>query len=149
MPEGFSPRDFYYLLPELVLTGGALLLLVLAAILPRRSDRWLSWFTLAVLAAAALALPAADGVNLTVARGLVAVDGFAFFFKMLFLLAAGLTVAMSSHYLTLEGVRPGEYYLVSCDLGYVHGRRHRSHTLFTAETLGLPRSKSWPVPPSK
>jgi NADH-quinone oxidoreductase subunit N len=112
MPEGFSPRDFYYLLPELVLTGGALLLLVLAAILPRRSDRWLSWFTLAVLAAAAIALPAADGVNLTVARGLVAVDGFAFFFKMLFLLAAGLTVAMSSHYLTLEGVRPGEYYFL-------------------------------------
>jgi NADH-quinone oxidoreductase subunit N len=112
MPEGFSPRDFYYLLPELVLTGGALLLLVLAAILPRRSDRWLSWFTLAVLAAAAIALPAADGVNLTVARGLVAVDGFAFFFKMLFLLAAGLTVAMSSRYLTLEGVRPGEYYFL-------------------------------------
>jgi NADH-quinone oxidoreductase subunit N len=112
MPEGFSPRDFYYLLPELVLTGGALLLLVLAAILPRRFDRWLSWFTLAVLAAAAIALPAADGVNLTVARGLVAVDGFAFFFKMLFLLAAGLTVAMSSRYLAVEGVRPGEYYFL-------------------------------------
>jgi NADH-quinone oxidoreductase subunit N len=112
MPEGFSPRDFYYLLPELVLTGGALLLLVLAAIVPRRSDRWLSWFTLAVLAAAAIALPAADGVNLTVARGLVAVDGFAFFFKMLFLLAAGLTVAMSSRYLAVEGVRPGEYYFL-------------------------------------
>ena len=112
MPEGFSPRDFYYLLPELVLAGGALLLLVLAAIVPRRSDRWLSWFTLAVLAAAAFALPAADGVNVTVARGLVAVDGFAFFFKILFLLAAGLTVAMSSRYLAVEGVRPGEYYFL-------------------------------------
>ena len=112
MPEGFSSRDFYYLLPELVLTAGSLLLLVLAAILPRRSDRWLWWFTLAVLAAAGLALPAADGVNLTVARGLVAVDGFAFFFKILFLLAAGLTVAMSSRYLAVEGVRPGEYYFL-------------------------------------
>jgi len=108
MPEGFSSHDFYYLRPELVLTAGSLMLLVIDAILPRRSDRWLSWFTMAVLAAAGLSLPAADGVNATVARGLVAVDAFAFFFKILFLLAAGLTVAMSSRYLTVEGVRPGE-----------------------------------------
>ena len=112
MPEGFSSSDFYYLLPELVLTAGSLLLLVFDAILTRRSDRWLWWFTIAVLAAAGLTLPAADGVNTTVARGLVAVDGFAFFFKILFLLAAALTVAMSSRYLTVEGVRPGEYYFL-------------------------------------
>jgi NADH-quinone oxidoreductase subunit N len=109
MPEGFPSHDFFYLLPELVLTAGSLLLLVVAAILPRRLDRWVSWIALAVLVAAAVALPAADGVNVTVARGLVAVDGFAFFFKVLFLVAAGLTIAMSSRYLTVEGVRPGEY----------------------------------------
>jgi NADH-quinone oxidoreductase subunit N len=109
MPEGFSSHDFYYLRPELVLTAGSLMLLVIDAVLPRRSDRWLSWFTMAVLAAAGLALPAADGVNVTVARGLIAVDGFAFFFQILFLLAAALTVAMSSRYLTVEGVRPGDY----------------------------------------
>jgi NADH-quinone oxidoreductase subunit N len=109
MPEGFRLHDAFYLLPELVLTAGSLLLLAASAIVPRRLDRWLSWLALAVLVAAAMALPAADGVNATVARGLVAVDGFAFFFKLLFLLAAGLTIAMSSRYLTVEGVRPGEY----------------------------------------
>jgi len=115
MPEGLTARDFYYLLPELVLTAGSLMLLVLGAVLPRRFDHFVSWFTIAVIAAAGLALPAADGVNVTVARGLVAVDGFAFFFKVLFLLAAALTIAMSPRYLSVEGARPAEYYfLIVC-----------------------------------
>jgi len=115
MPPGFTAADFYYLLPELVLTAGSLLVLILDVSLPRRWSRSLSWFTVAVLGGAAAALLAADGVTVTVARGLVAVDGFALFFKLLFLLAAALTVAMSPRYLSTEGVRPGEYYfLVLC-----------------------------------
>jgi NADH-quinone oxidoreductase subunit N len=115
MPPGLTSRDFYYLLPELVLTGGALLLLVVDVLLPRQRRRALAWVAMGVLAAAAVSLIAVDGVNTTVARGLVAVDGFAFFFKVLFLLAAALTVAMSSRYLAVEGVRPGEYYfLILC-----------------------------------
>ena len=52
---------------------------------------------------------------MTVARGLVAVDGFALFFKLLFLVSAALTVLMSPRYLSLRGRRPGEYYfLVLC-----------------------------------
>ena len=114
MPAGLTARDFYYLLPELVLTAGACLLLVVDVMLPR-SRRVLAWVTIAILAGAGVALMAVDGVNTTVARGLVAVDGFAFFFKILFLLAAVLTVAMSSRYLAVEGVRPGEYYfLILC-----------------------------------
>jgi NADH-quinone oxidoreductase subunit N len=111
MPPGISPVDFYYLLPELVLTAGSVLLLVLDVSLPRR-ERWLSWFTLAVLAGAAVALLAADGVTVTVAGGLVAVDGFALFFKLLFLFSAALTVGMSPRYLAIEKVRPGEYYFL-------------------------------------
>ena len=114
MPPGFAWRDFYYLLPELVLAAGACVLLVVDVLLPR-SRRALAWVTIGVLAAAALSLMAIDGVNTTVARGLVAIDGFAFFFKILFLFAATLTVAMSSRYLAVEGVRPGEYYfLILC-----------------------------------
>ncbi len=112
MPPGLSPVDFYYLLPELVLTAGSLVVLVLDVTLPRRWERSLSWFTIAVLGLAAVALPAADGVTVTVAGGLVAVDGFAFFFKLLFLFSAALTVGMSPGYLSLEGVRPGEYYFL-------------------------------------
>lgn len=109
MPAGFGRADFYYLLPELVLAAGSLVVIAVDAVLPRRLDRVLPWITLGVLAGSALALLATDGVTATVARGLVAIDGFAFFFNVLFLLAASLTVAMSPRYLAVEGVRPGEY----------------------------------------
>ncbi len=112
MPDGLSGSDFYYLLPEIVLTAGALLVVILDALLPKRLDRVLSWVTLGVLAACGLSLLATDGVSATVARGLVAVDGFAFFFNILFVLAAALTVAMSPRYLTVEGVSPGAYYFL-------------------------------------
>src|SRR4051812_15577021 len=119
MPAGFPLSDFRYLLPQIVLTAGALLVLLLDVLLPRRWERVLPWFTLLVLAGAGLALLATDGSNMTVARGLVAVDGFAFFFDLLFILAAAMTVAMSPRYLGVEGVRPGEYnfLILSATLG--------------------------------
>ncbi len=112
MPAGIGGADFYYLLPEIVLAAGALAVILLDAFLPRRLALSLSWVALAVLAGTAAALLATDGVNTTVARGLVAIDGFAFFFNLLFVLAAALAVAMSPRYLAVEGVRPGEYYFL-------------------------------------
>jgi len=126
MPPGFQPIDFLYLLPELIIAAGALLVLALDVLLPRSSsgpsadtppvvDRVLAYLTVATLAAAALALAPSAGLNLTIARGLLAVDGFALFFKVLFLVSAAITVMMSSQYLLLEGARTGEYYfLVLC-----------------------------------
>jgi NADH-quinone oxidoreductase subunit N len=125
MPPGYSSADFYYLLPELIVTVGAMLVLALDVLLPRRTvmqpdaaplaDRVLSWTALATLAAAGAALAPAAGQNLTIARGLLAIDGFGLFFKVLFLGAAAVTVLMSGRYLRLEGAKPGEYYfLVLC-----------------------------------
>ena len=37
MPPGISSSDFYYILPELVLTAGALLVLIADVLLPRGS----------------------------------------------------------------------------------------------------------------
>ena len=55
------------------------------------------------------------GSHVTVSRGLVSVDPFAFFFKAVFLLAAAMTLLMSVHYLDVEGSRHGEYvFLVLC-----------------------------------
>jgi len=115
MPAGFSAQDFYYLLPELVLTGGALLLLIVDVFTPRERHGLLVWLSVAVLAATGAALAPTAGVNLTVAKGLVAVDTFAFFFKVVFLLAAAITLLMSARYLEIEGARAGEYcFLVLC-----------------------------------
>jgi NADH-quinone oxidoreductase subunit N len=116
MPPGItlSLSDFYYILPELVLTAGALLVLVADVLLPR-GNRMLTWITMGVLAATMISLAPFTGTRVEVARGLIAVDEFALFFKVVFLFAAMLTVLMSARYLEVEGASPGEYYfLILC-----------------------------------
>src|SRR3954470_15616403 len=114
MPAGISTTDFYYILPELVLTAGALLVLVADVLLPRGSKA-LAVVTLLVLGATAASLVPFAGTQVEVAHGLLAVDSFALFFKVIFLIAAIMTVLMSERYLEVEGASPGEYYfLILC-----------------------------------
>jgi NADH-quinone oxidoreductase subunit N len=114
MPPGVSLSDFYYLLPEIVLTTGSLIVLIADVMLPR-GNRVLPWLTVGVLAATGVALVPFAGVRVEIANGLLAVDQFAFFFKVLFLIAAAMTVMMSVRYLEIEGASPGEYYfLILC-----------------------------------
>ncbi len=115
MPAGISLSDFYYILPELVLTAGALLGVVVDVLLPPRSGRPLAWVTLLVLGATAAALVPFVDTHVEVANGLLAIDRFALFFKIVFLASAALTVLMSVRYLEIEGASPGEYYfLILC-----------------------------------
>lgn len=51
MPVGINLSDFYYLLPEIVLTVGALVLLMADLMVPRDRQSILAGVTLAVLAA--------------------------------------------------------------------------------------------------
>jgi NADH-quinone oxidoreductase subunit N len=114
MPAGISTTDFYYILPELVLTVGALVVLISDVLLPRGS-KTLVWITMAALVATMVSLLPFSSTHVEVAKGLIAVDQFAFFFKFVFLVAAALTVLMSVRYLELEGASPGEYYfLILC-----------------------------------
>jgi len=114
MPAGFSAADFYNILPELLLTGGALLVLVADLIWPRRARMALG-LTLATLAVTGGALLSFAGVDTTASRGLLAIDAFALFFKGVFVLAAAVTVLMSPRFLAVEGIRVGEYYfLILC-----------------------------------
>jgi NADH-quinone oxidoreductase subunit N len=114
MPAGLSTSDFYYILPELVLTAGSLVVLIADVLMPR-AHKALAIVTLLALAATAVSLVPFAHTNVQVANGLLAVDGFALFFKVLFLAAAALTVLMSMRYLEIEGVSPGEYYfLILC-----------------------------------
>ena len=116
MPPGVSLSDFYNILPELVLTGGALLVLIADVLLPKDKRAALAWVTLLALAATAAALVPFRHAHLEVAHGLLAVDQFALFFKVIFLGAAAITVLMSIRYLAVEGAAsPGEYYfLILC-----------------------------------
>jgi NADH-quinone oxidoreductase subunit N len=115
MPPGISASDFYYILPEIVLTAGALLVLVVDVILPQPKRGALAWVSLGVLAATFYSLLPFASTHVEVAHGLIAVDGFALFFDAVFLVAAAITVLMSVRYLEIEGASPGEYYfLILC-----------------------------------
>jgi NADH-quinone oxidoreductase subunit N len=116
MPPGIAASDFYYILPELVLTAGALIVLVADVLLPKKSRGPLAWITLLALGATAAALVPFGSTHVEVAHGLLAVDRFALFFKIVFLMAAAITVLMSIPYLRVEGATsPGEYYfLILC-----------------------------------
>ena len=110
-----SFTDFYYLLPEIVLTVGALILLMADLIVPRDRQSVLAWVALAVLAATGAALVPVADAHVQISHGLIAVDRFALFFKVIFLGSAALTVLMSVRYLEVEGTRAGEYYfLILC-----------------------------------
>jgi NADH-quinone oxidoreductase subunit N len=116
MPAGLSLSDFYYILPELVLTAGALIVLIADVLLPRGSNRALASVTLLVIVATLVSLVPFVGTHVEVAHGLLAVDRFALFFKIVFLVAAAITVLMSGRYLEIERVSAaGEYYfLILC-----------------------------------
>ena len=119
MPPGISTSDFYYILPELVLTAGSLLVLVVDVLLLKRTRHAtgaiLGWVSMGVLAATFVALAPFTATQVEVAHGLIAVDRFALFFKVVFLIAAALTILMSMRYLDVEGASPGEFYfLILC-----------------------------------
>jgi NADH-quinone oxidoreductase subunit N len=118
MPAGISTSDFYYILPELVITAGSLLVLIVDVLMGRggkSSASALGWVTLAVIAATSYSLTPFAHTRVEVANGLIAVDGFGLFFKVVFLIAAAITVLISIKYLQIEGASPGEYYfLILC-----------------------------------
>src|SRR3954470_7887872 len=100
MPAGLSTSDFYYILPELVLTGGALVVLIADVLLPR-GNKALGWIAMLAIGATLAALAPFTSTHVEVAHGLLAVDRFAVFFKVLFLGAAALTVLISMKYLEI------------------------------------------------
>ncbi|MEP7310419.1 MAG: NADH-quinone oxidoreductase subunit N [Acidobacteriota bacterium] len=114
MPPGISSSDFYYILPELVMTAGALLVLIVD-VLVARGSKLLPAVTLLAIGATLVSLLPFANTHVEVAHGLIAVDRFALFFKVVFLGSAAFTVLMSVRYLEIEGASPGEYYfLILC-----------------------------------
>jgi NADH-quinone oxidoreductase subunit N len=119
MTIGYTAADFALLAPELVLTAATLVVLLADAFIPRARHAIVAWLSLAGLALTAVAVLAVAGEHTTVARGMIAVDGFGAFFKILFLISAVFTILMSPRYLEVEGARPGTYYflILSATLG--------------------------------
>jgi NADH-quinone oxidoreductase subunit N len=109
LPPGLSPADFYYLLPEIVLTIGSMIVLLADIYVPRERRGVLTGMSVAVLAATALAILAIGNPHVTISRGLLSIDAFGMYFKLLFLGAAALTLMMSGPYLAVEATPAGAY----------------------------------------
>jgi NADH-quinone oxidoreductase subunit N len=113
--ELYSVRDLNLIVPELIMTVGACLALVMEVLLPYKKSRWVGYFALASIALAALSLVVtwtSYGANfpLTGFYGMVRIDGFAVVFKLIFLLGAALTISVSMRYLDIESEQRGEFY---------------------------------------
>jgi NADH-quinone oxidoreductase subunit N len=96
--------------PWLTLTVTAILILVLDALSPKGRKVCFSWLALAGLAVAALQTIGLWGQRGTDFAGMVYLDNFAFFFYLIFILGAALTVLISRPYLEDYGKNLGEYY---------------------------------------
>ncbi len=117
----FSVADLRLIAPELILTVCACVALVMEVVLPKRQSRWTGYFALASFLLAAVSviilgrdflLPTSDIAPAAMSGfyDTIRIDGFAVIFKLIFLLAAALTVALSLRYLDVEGEQRGEYY---------------------------------------
>jgi len=98
------------MLPMLVVTGTALLVLILDPLLkPEQHDR-LAHLSLLGIVAAGLAQLSRWGQPEVVFGGMLAADTFGQFFTLLFLLVGGLTILISLPYVHQAGMDHGEYY---------------------------------------
>jgi NADH-quinone oxidoreductase subunit N len=106
-------RDLIGILPELVLGGAFLLLMLLDLVIPPSRRTWLAGFALLGVAAAFTVTIFcwfnADPGRL-VYSGSFAYDRFSLFIDAILLVSAGLVLMISPHYLNRRGIHYGEYY---------------------------------------
>ena len=117
----FRPQDLHWIIPEMILTGLAFIILLLSAVWPADRRKALGWLALAALAVTGVALIATQsGVaslperpgGFPIQGGFPSflADGFSLFFKAVILVAAALTILMSLRYLDWERSQAGEFY---------------------------------------
>ncbi|PYS50503.1 MAG: NADH-quinone oxidoreductase subunit N [Acidobacteria bacterium] len=123
--ELFKLGDLQLIAPEIILAVFACVVLVMEVILPYRKSKWTAYFALIGIGLALVSLLAqfygmagtflpwnVEGAlsPLNGFYGMIRIDGFAVLFKIIFLLAAALSIAISTKFLDIEGEQHGEYY---------------------------------------
>jgi len=113
-------NDLSAVLPELIVSVGACLLLLVDLALPRSARAWLAYLSLLLIGAAGAATLAQATGHAEAFGGLFILDPFASYFKLLLYLATALTILLSIRYLEIERIHLGEYYafllLATCGL---------------------------------
>jgi NADH-quinone oxidoreductase subunit N len=105
-----TAADLTAVLPELIVSAGACLLLLVDLVLPKPARDWLAYLSLVILAAAGAATLALATAQAEAFGGLFILDPYSSYFKLLLYLATGLTILLSIRYIRIERIHLGEYY---------------------------------------
>lgn len=98
------------IMPEIILSVLGMALLLVNVFVPSKSKGYLAWLSLLGIVGAGLAAVGGWGPTVSSFSGSVVQDNFATFFKIIFLVAAGLAVLISDQYMEREGCNQGELY---------------------------------------
>ncbi len=96
-------------LPEIILTVGAIVLLMVAAFVGDRAARFATWASVALFVAAALFVPGIRDAGAVAFDGLFIADSFAAFSKILIYIAAAVSLIAASSWFSRDGVFRTEY----------------------------------------
>ena len=111
MPIPAPPlSEILALWPEILLSLGACALLLFDLLTSRDRKAVLGWICFGVVVVTLLGTLLQPPQGGSIFGGMFLADGYAAFFKVLFLVAAALTVLISLRYLDDEGIHRGEYY---------------------------------------
>src|SRR4051812_11359994 len=107
-----SVRDLISIAPQLILSVVAMAVLLLDAIFPRISKRFLAVFSVAGLAGAAFVAwrQWPKGHVTPTMQGMILPDSFTAYFTLILCLGTALSILMSTEYLERNGEDHGEYY---------------------------------------
>lgn len=108
-----TSQELMALLPELILTGAALFVLLLDLFLRPTQRYWLLYLSLigVISAGVANALVAPQASSLL--QDMIRSDEISKVFNFVFLLGCGLALLLSADYLTRQGIARGEYYALA------------------------------------
>ncbi len=105
--------DFISILPVLILTGYACVLLLVDLFIPAGRKQWTGWLALVGLAAAGAGmLPWPQRGYLSGFGGMIVADGFSIFLHIVFLLSGALAILLALNYLPRTGIERGEFYIL-------------------------------------
>lgn len=108
MPQFFQMQDLGAIVPELELAVFGMFLLIFDLVVEEK--RKLGLIALLGIGFSAFFLFRLRGVEFSAYGGVLSLDPFAIFFKLIFLIAAALSIAISLKYLDIERENHGEYY---------------------------------------
>jgi NADH-quinone oxidoreductase subunit N len=100
------------IMPEVILSCIAMVLLLVNVFVPSENKGYLGYLSIIGIAITAACVISGWGAPQTGFNGAVMQDNFAVFFKIIFLISAGLAILISDRYMSQEGCNQGEFYPV-------------------------------------